>query len=264
MTTFSAYDITADGANFLPKVVADTSFKTNKYLYGHNGDIYWAVVDPIAHPLYVWKKKGYYDYSDTAKALGAAVFSDGALMTTSLSPDPYGPVHSDKYGIDHAGADKVDQYLYLLGRKKPGAGGIKFSDYVIAKGLGANGKPVPATGYAEITNGLYPVILNKNQPSKVTTDPTYNKAFVDFMATKTIVAWALCPLTREGVITVAGSNVNGNNQKVVDSLQAIGAIDAVAVDGSNSVLLGEHAEAWFTPATYKEAWLKYGFSAGSA
>ena len=53
-----------------------------------------------------------------------------------------------------------------------------------------------------------------------------------------------------------------DNWAVVNALVSIGVNDAVAVDGSDSVLLGEHSQAWFTPGDLKKVWLRYGFSCG--
>jgi hypothetical protein len=116
MTTFSKYDITKDGPNFIPEVEKDQSFKKDRYLYGKNGLIYWAAIDRIKFPLYVWEKPLTSTYVRTAWALDAAGFSNGPLMTTGKKP--YGPVHSDQHNIDDKGGNNLDQWLYLFGRNR--------------------------------------------------------------------------------------------------------------------------------------------------
>lgn len=258
-TAFSKYDITKDKDKFIPEVIADAKFKAQGFLYGHNGNVYWAVVDPAKHPLYVWEKAGTTDYDSTAKGLNAVAFSNGPLMTLAVSPKPYGPVFGKKYNINDPGGNNLDKWLYLLGRKTPGAGGVAFSDYVIAKADKAT-----VAGYDEVIIGLYPVIINKKELGTKKSDPNYNESFANFMVhSSTIVTWSLAKAqaTEEnptkGVIVVAGDRTGKIH--VIEALVSIGVDDAVATDGNESVLLGERAEAWIEPATYKQIWQKYGF-----
>jgi hypothetical protein len=258
-----SYDITSD-ADFVKHVVADAGFINDRYLYGQNGDIYWAVVDPLKYPLYVWQKeKG--TYEEAAVALDAVVFSDGALMTLPPGGKPYGPVHSDLHNIDDPGKTPRDQPMYKLGRKKPNPQtGISFTDYVIEQGFSVS-------GFAEVITQLYPMILNGKGLSMKPGDPNYEEGYANFMnatgvlpgghATQ-IVAWGLIgPPKSDGLIVVAGSDSkNDNKQKVVDAFLLIGVGASVAMDGSNSVMLGEHQKAWFYPDGTLTAATKAGLS----
>jgi hypothetical protein len=88
MPNFSGYDITTLGNQFIPKVLADTVFKNNGVLYGDNDDLYWAVVNPNSHPLFVWAKKGNNKigaYAAAAIKLGAVVFTNGPMMENPSS-----------------------------------------------------------------------------------------------------------------------------------------------------------------------------------
>jgi hypothetical protein len=79
-------DLTRGGASFVPEVVADPGFVAAGVAHGNDGDCWWAVVDPRAHPLRVWKKRigGLAGYADSGRALEAAVFTNGPMMGKRL------------------------------------------------------------------------------------------------------------------------------------------------------------------------------------
>jgi len=81
MPEFSNYDIFS-GRSFIPQILQDSKFRNNGVIYGSNKGLYWAVVNPRKHPLYVWEKKGKDTdaYSKSALALGSVVFSNGPQM----------------------------------------------------------------------------------------------------------------------------------------------------------------------------------------
>lgn len=172
----------------------------------------------------------------------------------------------------------------------------------LAAPMTAGSAPIYATaaGFAEVCIGLYPLIVGGAALSSVpppggpplgpAPGSNYNQSFANFLTGSSgIVAWALVgPPKCDGLIVVAGSpnlepprlpkrpsqyhytqhyqtiaRLNAQqNQAIVDALVAIGASAAVAMDGSDSVMLGEHSEAWFSPGFLKKVWLRYGFSCG--
>jgi hypothetical protein len=279
-TTFSNVEI-ENNVNFVQDVMSDPFFKANAYLFGDDHNIYWAAVDPVEHPLYVWQKRlrtfwptRASTYVPSAHGLGAVVFSNGPLMTIP-GAKPYGPVFSAANRINDPGAGNLDQWLYALGRKTP-AGAVKFSDYNIFPAQTA-GVDATTAGYAEVIIGLYPLIINGVPCSKNPTDSNYNKAFDNFIKTATIVAWGLIPPADEGtkgLLVAAGhessvfpSSAN-DIERVYDDFIIIGVKDAVATDGgthvaSSSSMIGEHRTSWFDPAenvfVEKQTLQKYGF-----
>ena len=92
MPKYSPYDITKDKQNFIPRVLSDPDFRNNGVLYGNKSDMYWAVMNPRRHPLYVWWKQ--YDnaigaYKMAALKLSAVAFTNGPMME---SPTPGRPL----------------------------------------------------------------------------------------------------------------------------------------------------------------------------
>ncbi len=297
-TAFSKVEI-ENNPNFVQDVMADPFFKKNAYLYGHDHTIYWAAVDPVAHPLYVWEKrkprigwgalpgshllpilmklfnpKPAPTYVQTAHSLDAVVFSNGPLMTIP-GATPYGPVFSAQNGINDPGANNLDQWLYALGRKTP-SGGIKFTDYAIFPAQ-TGGVDATAAGYAEVIVGLYPLIYHGVPLDKTPGSAGFNQAFTNFIKTATIVAWGLIPPmveTQKGLLVAAGHESStlpfsaNDIERVVDDFVVIGVTDAVAMDGgtyviSSSAMIGEHDTSWFDPAenflAKKQTLQKYGF-----
>jgi hypothetical protein len=73
-------------ARFVPAILAQPEFLANGFLLGGNSELHWAVVDPLRHPLGVWKKRGasVFSYLRSAQALDAVVFTNGPLMGKRL------------------------------------------------------------------------------------------------------------------------------------------------------------------------------------
>jgi hypothetical protein len=73
-------------ARFVAAIVAQPDFLSDGFLLGGNSDLQWAVVDPLRHPLGVWKKRatGILSYMRSAQALDAVVFTNGPLMGKRL------------------------------------------------------------------------------------------------------------------------------------------------------------------------------------
>lgn len=284
-TTFSTIDI-ENNPKFVQDVLGDPFFTKNAYVYGHDHGIYWAAVDPVAHPLYVWEKskpkplkigwgalpgshllpllkpflKPAPTYVQSAHNLNAVVFSNGPLMLMAApgGSTPYGPVFSAQNKINDAGASNLDKWLYALGRKTP-SGAVKFSDYAVFPAQ-TGGVDATAAGYAEVIIGLYPLIYRGVPFSSAPGTPSFNQAFANFITTATIVAWGLIPPaaeTRQGLLVAAGYESSmawfNDIDRVVTDFVTIGVTDAVAMDGGTSVIsssnmIGEHATSWFDPA----------------
>ena len=81
MPDLSPYNINS-GRAFIPQCLQDNDFRAKGVLYGNNGGLWWAVVDPTRYALNVWKKTGDDDtaYGRTAGGLGAAAFTNGPMM----------------------------------------------------------------------------------------------------------------------------------------------------------------------------------------
>lgn len=79
-------DPARDGASFIPSVVGQDEFRSAGVAHGRGTDCRWSVVDPERHPLYVWRRTlpvGW-SYVRTARALDAAVFTNGPMMGKRL------------------------------------------------------------------------------------------------------------------------------------------------------------------------------------
>lgn len=76
------------GRSFVPNVLADPRFVADGVASGHDRGCWWAVVDPLRHPLGVWQKRvpRLAEYGRSAQALQAAVFTNGPMMGKRLSP----------------------------------------------------------------------------------------------------------------------------------------------------------------------------------
>ena len=263
-------DILKDGANFIPNVQKQKDFVQNQYLYGRDNNVYWAVVDPIKYPLYVWQKAGAggaiakfaMNYIESAHKLGAIVYTNGPQMELAVGTEPFGPVHGDLNKIDDAGATHVDKLLFLFGRKKQTGGKVKFSDYVITSCDNTKNSKIDISPYAEVITMLVPLIEKKKAFSAKDTGTTsnYNEAFRDLLNSEMLAAWALVgPPICDGLIIALGCNAGNQFQQIVDALVAVGVDAAVGMDGHTSVMIGERANSWIDPVAAKQAWQKYGF-----
>lgn len=84
----SVQGLAPDGLSFLPDVLADPHFLAAGIVHGRDHDCWWAVVDPLRHPLGVWKKRAscLAAYGRSAQALEAAVFTNGPMMGKRVGP----------------------------------------------------------------------------------------------------------------------------------------------------------------------------------
>jgi hypothetical protein len=74
------------GASFVRSVVDHPAFRSAGVAHGRGTDCRWAVVDPQRHPLYVWRRRAPvgWSYLRTARALDAAIFTNGPMMGRRL------------------------------------------------------------------------------------------------------------------------------------------------------------------------------------
>lgn len=81
-------NLALDGRSFVPNVLADPHFAADGVASGHDRDCWWAVVDPLRHPLGVWKKRvpRLAAYGRSAQALDAAIFTNGPMMGKRFGP----------------------------------------------------------------------------------------------------------------------------------------------------------------------------------
>jgi hypothetical protein len=76
-----------DGHAFVTRAVRHPEFRRSGVIRGKTGTSAWALVDPLLHPLYVWKKEGISpcSYGRTAVSLRAAVFTNGPFVGKRLA-----------------------------------------------------------------------------------------------------------------------------------------------------------------------------------
>jgi len=81
-------DPAGDGASFVRSVVGHPLFRSSGVAHGRGTDFRWAIVDPERYPLYVWRRSSPagWSYRRTARALDAAIFTNGPMMGRRL-PD---------------------------------------------------------------------------------------------------------------------------------------------------------------------------------
>lgn len=90
MPQLVSVDLDRTGTSFIPVVIDSPDFQKAGVVYGRGRGFWWVVVDPWAHPFYVWRKSGDHlsaaTYSSTARALGGAVFTNGPMMGKRFGP----------------------------------------------------------------------------------------------------------------------------------------------------------------------------------
>jgi hypothetical protein len=74
------------GARFIATIVARPDFQSSGVHFGGDDELQFAVIDPLSHPLGVWKKQAtnILSYSRSAQDLDAVVFTNGPLMGKRL------------------------------------------------------------------------------------------------------------------------------------------------------------------------------------
>jgi hypothetical protein len=73
--------------DFVARVVSGRGFRATGVAHGGDPTAAWAVVDPRAHPLVVWRKRGrgVTAYGDTPLAMAPALFTNGPMMGKRFS-----------------------------------------------------------------------------------------------------------------------------------------------------------------------------------
>jgi hypothetical protein len=200
---------------------------------------------------------------------------------------PFNVVVGTKHGINDPG-NHINGNLVWFGRHT----NVDFSSYVVGGGP-------PPNDLVEMNAGLIPLVRNFAALSNVPGASTYNQAYASLENAAGVVAWALIPLGTtptippatapsdaavaggltpadltgvnlvmpgdttplDGVLFVIGKGGTTLNPVVAGILQSIGARDAVAMDGSDSVMLGSGGESYVgTPVPfYKQHIQRYGF-----
>lgn len=79
-------DPALDGRSFIAAVVDHPDFRSAGAGHGRSARFRWAVVDPERHPLHVWERHpgAASSYARSARALGAALFTNGPMMGRRL------------------------------------------------------------------------------------------------------------------------------------------------------------------------------------
>lgn len=340
MVQFSSHNVKRDGKRFIPKILVDPVFKRNGVIYGKNGELYWSVIDPERHPLFVWPKTSgdlLLPYSNTIEPMGTVVFTNGPMMErftkqqikrnlrasagigavlgglltglflgskygATLGPKgvlagaflgallgafggyilggflmtndwaPYGPVKGNQHGVADPGKNRNGE-LYRFGRN-----GNAFKNYKVEGGQGFG-------DFHEMIGGLIPILLGYN-PMKTVPGPNYNSQFALLAQRQGITAWGIIPLMPtstertpglgaqelkgidlsrpgkgplKGVIIAAGSQLRHTND-LGTILMKVGTKDAVAMDGSDSVMMGAGTQHFLNkPPTAKQRIQRYGF-----
>lgn len=254
-------------ARLVPNVLADQSFQATGIYIGQDQALVFAVIDPRRHSIDVYPARV---LSATATSLGSHFFTNGPQMAPPFGAGrfwqvlfiifggrwrPFGPVVSGGQVL-HPGVGNNKSYF-----GRTGAG--HFTDYVIAAD--------PATGI-EAIGGLVRIVANGG----VVTDAdnfTLGQAIG-------ICAWGLRPVgpiatdgwltetpyiepdqanVLDGLIVVAGSNQSGYNPWLATAMLGVGVRDAVATDGSDSVIMGWGATLKIPCSFIKNAIQRWGF-----
>jgi len=259
----------------VPNVLLDQAFQATGIYIGQDGALHYAVIDPRRHTINVWTRlMPVHGYEGTARILGSHYFTNGPQMEPPLGTGkiatffglvlpiynrfwrPYGRVISGGRVL-HPGVWNTKDHFGRTGRGH-------FSDYVIA--------PDPAAGQ-EAIGGLVRLV---NAGAVVTSPDT-----ITLGAAVGICAWGLCPLSPvptdgwltelpwidpnesdelDGLIIVAGSDQQGFNPNMGAMLLAVGVKDAVATDGSDSVIMGSGTTFYVRCALVKDGIQRWGFA----
>jgi hypothetical protein len=209
-----------------------------------------------------------------------------AILDWTRGGVPFGFVKGDRHWVDDAGMGYNGE-LVSFGRGSTTA----FSSYSLTRGH------APA-GYEEGIGGLIALVIGYAAQT-ATAGPNYNKPFSDLSAKGGIASWALIPLgdtsttshaaipdidgatsgpltadelrgidlvmpgdttPLDGVIMVAGKRTGFG--EIAGYYASIGARDAIALDGSDSVMVGSGSTSYLGPLPwYKDGIQKYGFFA---
>lgn len=72
----------------LQQLLEDATFRTSGVMSGRDGLCVWTIIDPVQHPLFVWRKEGRgpFAYARTAQCLDAIAFSNGPMMGKRCAP----------------------------------------------------------------------------------------------------------------------------------------------------------------------------------
>ena len=213
-------------------------------------------------------------------ALGAGAGYEWVLGDLFCNSEPYGHVIGNKQGIKDD--RNTDPELYCLGRS-----GKSFETYRVE-----HSEP---SGMVEAIGGLVPLVKNRaamtssaNLPSGAP-DPHYNRYYSMLASKSGMMAWALVPFvapmqrspqdgplmaddwymslratSKKGVLLAIGNPGANYNSTIAGILVGLGASDAVAMDGSSSVMMGAPGELFFPShglGPDKNRIQRYGFAA---
>lgn len=271
-------------SRLIPNVLSDHSFQSSGIYIGQDQALVYAVIDPRRHTINVWTERqgggalhqmthGGLHYQPTATSLGSHFFTNGPQMDPPIGHNrfaqlvfalvpfqwrPYGRVISGSR-ILHAGTGNDKSFF-----GRTGAG--HFTDYVITSGR--------AVGI-EAIGGLVRIVA---RGGVVTSGDTQSLG-----QAIGICAWGLCPIAPvptdgwvtevpyidkdtgkalDGLIVVAGSNQGGYNAWLATAMLGVGVKEAVATDGSDSVIMGWGNTLKIPCSTIKDEIQRWGFCCG--
>jgi exopolysaccharide biosynthesis protein len=250
-------------SKFTYNVTKIPKFLENGYISGVDSGINFVVINPEFYDINIWmKNKGiekksifglpYKKYRNTAKTIGANVFTNGPFM------HPIGPkkIFSFKIGLKFA-------YIFPFWPWKPYGTVIhngKIIEYEENNTMWFGRVGTGSFHYYKIENKIpkdavegiigHPVIRN----GKI-----LNTSDDSWSSRGSVCCWGLIPFDREkksGIILVVGSRSKTGliAQKMLDA----GVIDAIGVDGGTSAMMGEGNKIFFECKWYKDKIQKYG------
>jgi hypothetical protein len=264
-------------ANDVLDAVSSRAFREHGLALGAPGDLSWVVVDPRRHPLEVWERQPWHTYAGTARALGAAVVTNGPYMGRMgragvamrlTAGSTAGALLGRLAGRD-AGAAALGAGLGAAagwraalsnwtpcGIVRSASAGIDDQRDFGAEGathawIGQGnrrfddcaiglGHPPPELG--ETMGGLIPLVIDGLPIAVEPGAPGYQADAARVQAKAPIVSWALLPVAdagaaTDGVLLVATVRSRDAGATLAARLVALGATSAVATDTSGCAML---------------------------
>ena len=243
--------------HLVPSVLTDQVFQSTGIYTGNDAGVFYAVIDPRRHNISVWRKTQQNphvagrDYRISAIRLGSHFFTNGPMMAPPIGNGRFAQVFFIIFPFPWRPFDRVISggRLIAVGKgitksffSRIGQG--SFASYTIGYGR------LPP-GINEGLSGLVRLVANGAIVNDADT-PGINGAVG-------IASWGLCPITPvptdgwssevpyfdeadedvlDGLIIAAATQNLGFNAWMAMGMKTVGCTEAVAMDGSDSVICG--------------------------
>ena len=256
------------------------SFKSSGVAEGGDGSFSWVLVDPARHPLVVWERRpgSPRSYAATARALDAAVFSNGpyvgrigraavaarmggcvaagaaggaALARRRAVGVGFGAVAGvaagwwvaltgwEPCGFVHSEQAGVDDRRDWRGEGRTHGWIGRGGEGFESYGVGLGNPP---DGLREAMGGLIPLIVDGTVLGAEPTAPSYHPDYARSRTKKRLVTWSLLPTPDSphgsGALLVVATRNRGASAGLATHLLDLGVSGAVATDSSGCAMLG--------------------------